>query len=57
MENNIKIDRNELYRLYMEWVDKVADECEWKTHFDPEEIVHAISKILEENPQLIKHDK
>ena len=57
MENNIKIDRNELYRLYMEWVDKVADECDWKTHFGPEEIVHAISKILEENPELIKHDK
>jgi len=48
------IDREELHRLYMEWVHKVADECDWKTHFGPEEIVHAIAHIVETNPQLIK---
>ena len=34
------IDKTELYKLYMEWVDKVADEYEWKTHFGPKEIVY-----------------
>jgi hypothetical protein len=51
----LEIDKQELYRLYMEWVDQVAEECDWKTHFEPEEIVHAVANILEINPQLIKH--
>lgn len=53
----MKINKDELYKLYMEWVNKVADECDWKTHFGPEEIVHAISNILETNPQLIQNDR
>lgn len=57
MVNNVKIDTKELYRLYMEWIDHVSETCDWKTHFGPEEIVYAISKIIEENPQLIKNDK
>ena len=48
------IDREELHRLYMEWVNQVADDCDWKTHFGTEEIVHAIAHILETNPQLRK---
>jgi len=51
----MEIDKVELHRLYMEWVDTVADELDWKTHFGPEEIVHAIAHILETNPQLIKN--
>ena len=50
----MEIDKIELHRLYMEWVNKVADELDWKTHFGPEEIVYAIAYILETNPQLIK---
>ena len=48
------IDKEELHRLYMEWVNEVADDCDWKTHFGTEEIVHAIAHILETNPQLRK---
>ena len=48
------IDKEELHRLYMEWVNEVADECDWKTHFGTEEIVHAIAHILETNTQLRK---
>jgi hypothetical protein len=36
----------------MQWVDQVADECDWKTSFGPEEIVYAIVTILENNPEL-----
>jgi uncharacterized OB-fold protein len=50
----IEIDKEQLYKLYMEWVDDVAEECDWKTHFEPKEIVYAIAKILETNPELIK---
>ena len=51
----MEIDKVELHRLYMEWVNKVSDELDWKTHFGPEEIVYAIADILEKNPQLIKN--
>jgi hypothetical protein len=53
----MKINRDELYKLYMEWVNEVADEFDWKTHFGPEEIVHSIANILETNPQLIQDDR
>jgi hypothetical protein len=52
----MKIDKNELFKLYMEWVNKVTEECDWKTSFDPEEIVHSIATILEQNPQLINNE-
>jgi len=48
----MKINREELYKLYMEWVEQVTEECDWKTSFGPEEIVNAIAHILETNPHL-----
>lgn len=47
------IDRDELYSKYMAWVNKICDECDWKTSFEPLEIVDAIATILEKNPNLI----
>jgi hypothetical protein len=47
------IDKRELYKLYMQWVEKVTEEHEWKTQFGPREIVNAIADIIEKNPQLI----
>ena len=51
-----EIDKELLYKLYMEWVDDVTEECDWKTHFEAKEIVYAIAKILETNPELIYND-
>jgi hypothetical protein len=51
-KEQMKINREELYKLYMEWVEQVTDECDWKTSFGPEEIVGAIATILENNPHL-----
>ena len=51
------IDKQELLRLYMEWVDKVSEDLDWKTHFGPEEIVYAIADIIENNPKLITDEK
>ena len=48
----MKINRKELYKLYMEWVNEVTEECDWKTSFEPEEIVGVIVTILENNPHL-----
>ena len=52
----MQINKDELYKLYMEWVEFISEECEWKTSFDPEEIVHSIANILEQNPQLINNE-
>ena len=49
----MEINKGELYKLYMQWVDQVTEDCDWKTSFGPEEIVHAIANILETNPQLV----
>jgi len=53
----MKINRDELYKLYMEWVNKVSEDSDWKTTFGPEEIVYSIANILETNPQLIQDDR
>lgn len=47
------INRDVLYSKYMDWVNKICDECDWKTSFEPLEIVHSIVTILEKNPELI----
>ena len=52
----MKINKDELFKLYMEWVEFISEECDWKTYFDPEEIVHSIAKNLENNPQLINNE-
>jgi hypothetical protein len=53
----MKINKEALYTLYMEWVDQVTEECDWKTSFGPEEIVNAIAHILETNPHLYEYCK
>jgi hypothetical protein len=54
MNDQIEINKEQLYKLYMEWVNQVSEELDWKTHFGPEEIVYAIANILENNKDLIK---
>jgi hypothetical protein len=49
----MEINKEELHTLYMERVNKVADECDWKTTFGTKEIVHAIAHIIETHPELI----
>lgn len=48
----LEINKEELLKLYMEWVNEVSEECDWKTSFGPEEIVNSIVNILENNPHL-----
>ena len=52
----MQINKDELYKLYMEWVDRVSEDCDWVTSFGPEEIVYSIANILEQNPQLINNE-
>ncbi len=50
----IQINKEQLYLLYMQWVEEVTEECDWKTSFGPQEIVHQIAHLIETNPELIK---
>jgi len=52
----LEINKEELLKLYMKWVNKVSEECDWKTSFGAEEIVYSIANILETNPQLINNE-
>jgi len=52
----MKIDKEELHWLLMEWAERVADESNYNIKFRTEEIVNAIAYILENNPQLIKEN-
>ena len=49
----MKIDREELFRLYMLQVNEICDTCDWKNSFGPEEIVSMIACIIENNPTTI----
>ena len=51
----MEINKEELFKLYMEWVDEVCEVCDWKTQFRPQEIIHAVASILEEHPELINN--
>lgn len=48
------VDRDMLYKLYISWVNQVADDLEWKTQFGPREIINAIANIIESNPDIIQ---
>jgi hypothetical protein len=53
----MKIDKETLYKLYMEKVNRICEECDWVTDFGPKEIVDMISIIIENNPDLLSNDK
>jgi hypothetical protein len=54
MSDTIKVDKEKLYNLYIEKVNRICDQCEWVTNFGPEEIVDMICNIIENNPDLIQ---
>jgi hypothetical protein len=51
----MKIDKNKLYKLYIQKINKISEDCEVKTHFTPKECVDLVSSILESNPQLVSY--
>ena len=36
----------------MDWVNGIAEKCDWKSTFGPEEIVGMISTIIEQHPEV-----
>lgn len=52
----MNINRDKVYELYMKWVDEVSEECDWKTHFTPNEIVHQICHIIETEKEVVNNN-
>ena len=50
----MKIDKQKLYKLYMQEINRICDLCEDKSSFSPKEIVGIIAEIIEKNPNLYK---
>lgn len=50
----MKVNQEKLYELYMKKVYEISELCDWKTHFDPYDIVGIIAQVIEENPHLIE---
>ena len=43
----MEINKEEVFKLYMEWVNKVSEDLDWKTNFTPKEIVYKICDIIQ----------
>ena len=54
---HLKINKQELYKLYMQEVNNIVDECDWVTHFTSEECVNIVSNILEKNTHLVTYSE
>jgi hypothetical protein len=54
MQKQIKIDRKNLHKIYMERVEQITEDLDWKTNFSSKEIVDIMATILEKYPDLIE---
>jgi hypothetical protein len=52
----MKINKEKLYKLYMQEFEAICKVCDWKTNFSAEEWVNIVSYLLEKNPDLIKYE-
>ncbi len=50
----MKINKEELHRLYLNKVTEVAEECDWVTSFSIQDVVSLISLVIEQNPHVVQ---
>lgn len=43
------MDKENIYKKYMQWVEEVTEECEWKSTFTAKELVFKVCSLIEEN--------
>jgi hypothetical protein len=41
------MNKEKIYEKYMQWVEAVSEDCEWKTHFTAKELVYKVCSIIE----------
>lgn len=49
----MKINREDLLKLYIIEIDRISESFDWKTQFGPKEIVNLIAGIIEKHPILL----
>ena len=49
----MKLNKEKIYNKYMQWVEQVTEDLDWKTQFTPQEIVYKICEIIEEHERTI----
>lgn len=49
----MKINREDLLKLYIVEIEHISESFDWKTQFGPEEIVNLIADIIEKHPILL----
>ena len=49
----MKINREDLLKLYIKEIEQISESFDWKTQFGPEEIVNLIAGIIEKHPILL----
>ena len=42
------MDKENIYKKYMAWVEEVTEECDWKSTFTAKELVFKVCSIIEE---------
>jgi len=53
---NVDIDIEKVTELYLKKIDTIAEDLDWKTHFEPAEIVRLVCDIIKANPHLISQN-
>lgn len=43
------MDKEKIYEKYMQWVEAVTEECEWKSTFTAKELVYKVCSLIEED--------
>ena len=43
------MNKEKIFKLYMQWVYKVTEDSDWKTQFTLKEIVYKICEIIEKD--------
>lgn len=44
----MNLNKELILEKYLQKVNKITDECDWKTHFTAEECVSLVCKVIEE---------
>lgn len=55
--NDIIINRELLFKRYMEIVNSIADECDWVTNISPQTLVNIVADIIENEKNVIHGHK
>jgi len=54
--SKLVIDRQKLFKFYLEKVNHLCESCDWVTSVSPELIIDIIAEAIEQNPEIVTED-